>query len=95
MNIPIIYLNNFYLYILSFKIKNNTTFMLISVYSIPLKIKKLYYLLINLIIYLINEIFNIGAYFLFEQIKANRIISYIIVFIISAQNIRNKLNSII
>ena len=61
MNIPIIYLNNFYLYILSFKnkIKNKTTFKFI-VSSIPLGNIILYNLLINFIIY--SMILNLSKF---------------------------------
>ena len=61
MNISIIYLNNFYLYILSFKnkIKNKTTFKFI-VSSIPLGNIILYNLLINFIIY--SMILNLSKF---------------------------------
>ena len=51
MNISKFYLNNFYLYFLSFK--NKTTFK-IEVSAITLRKIDLYYLLIKLIIYLVK-----------------------------------------
>ena len=61
MNISIIYLNNFYLYILSFKnkIKNKTTFKFI-LSLIPFGNIILYNLLINFIIY--SMILNLSKF---------------------------------
>ena len=70
MDYIIIYLNNFYLYILSFYNKNKTTFKYF-VSAVPFGINNLCYLLIKLIKYLIilnlskfeKNLFDINIFF--------------------------------